>query len=277
MCARVITLRDRDDQDNAQECSAGVHERRRRLLVGPLANIRQPPDLGAAVLLAVLHQCTRPLRKSELWNHDRVPMLRNMNARGVAVFASGCSRGVAGPSAVRPRSRRARSISAGVLGLALAVITTATIEGSARADCTASDPREGSRANRFDLPSTAGRNVRFPAAEPRVTVLAFWAHWCKPCFEEIPAYERLVGRFKGQVELVLVAIDDDPDDVKTALNKMKLRRSSAYRGETALKSYRHSGVPFTLVIDKKGVIKDVHRGFEKRCLPKLRQAIQALL
>jgi len=164
------------------------------------------------------------------------------------------------------------------LPAALATLAILGASASASADCQAADPREGSRVHRLELPST-GRERRtvFPGKKPRVAVLAFWAHWCKPCFEELPAYDRLIRRFGGDVELVLISIDDDPDDVRTALQKMGLAHSSAYAGNRALASYRQGSVPFTLVVDRRAVIRRVHRGFDKACLPSLARDIRALL
>lgn len=39
-------------------------------------------------------------------------------------------------------------------------------------------------------------------------VVNFWATWCKPCVEELPAFEKLFNKYKNQnVELILVSLD----------------------------------------------------------------------
>lgn len=39
-------------------------------------------------------------------------------------------------------------------------------------------------------------------------VVNFWATWCKPCVEELPAFEKLYKNYKNQnVELILVSLD----------------------------------------------------------------------
>src|SRR5258707_14229955 len=40
----------------------------------------------------------------------------------------------------------------------------------------------------FDLASLGGRGV----------VINFWATWCEPCRDEMPALERLPGKLKGR-------------------------------------------------------------------------------
>lgn len=39
-------------------------------------------------------------------------------------------------------------------------------------------------------------------------IVNFWATWCKPCVEELPAFEKLYHNYKNEnVELILVSLD----------------------------------------------------------------------
>lgn len=41
-----------------------------------------------------------------------------------------------------------------------------------------------------------------------VYVINFWATWCKPCIEELPAFEKLKKEYRGnRVEIILVSLD----------------------------------------------------------------------
>lgn len=42
----------------------------------------------------------------------------------------------------------------------------------------------------------------------KIYIVNFWATWCKPCVEELPAFEKLYKKYKNQhVELILVSLD----------------------------------------------------------------------
>lgn len=46
------------------------------------------------------------------------------------------------------------------------------------------------------------------AANDTTYVINFWATWCKPCVEELPAFEKLYQNYQGKnVRLVLVSLD----------------------------------------------------------------------
>lgn len=44
--------------------------------------------------------------------------------------------------------------------------------------------------------------------DDKIHVVNFWATWCKPCVEELPAFEKLQATYKDKnVEVLLVSID----------------------------------------------------------------------
>lgn len=44
--------------------------------------------------------------------------------------------------------------------------------------------------------------------DDKTYVINFWATWCKPCVEELPAFEKLYENYKDQnVEVILVSLD----------------------------------------------------------------------
>ena len=51
--------------------------------------------------------------------------------------------------------------------------------------------RPGQPAPAFSLPALDGGTVALDSLRGRVVLLNFWATWCKPCLDEMPAMERL--------------------------------------------------------------------------------------
>ncbi len=38
-------------------------------------------------------------------------------------------------------------------------------------------------------------------------VVNFWATWCKPCIKELPYFEELQVKYKGDIKVILVSLD----------------------------------------------------------------------
>ena len=51
----------------------------------------------------------------------------------------------------------------------------------------------------------------------------FWATWCKPCEDEMPAMQRLSGALHDEgFQLLAVSVDDEPDVVVEFNNRLGL-------------------------------------------------------
>ena len=54
-----------------------------------------------------------------------------------------------------------------------------------------------------------------PAADQRGLVVHFWATWCPPCLEELPALDRAARACRGtRTRVVAVSVEDDVDSVE---------------------------------------------------------------
>ena len=142
--------------------------------------------------------------------------------------------------------------------------------------CVRDDPRVGSRAFGFSLPGTDGKTVQFDGTD-QVTLLVFWASWCKPCAEELPAYEAMMQRIGGRrAALTLVSTDENRETAADALRRFGVRTRSAYAGEAEFNRYLSPTLPWTIVVDSKQTIRAVHRGFNPACIDEIERSIVAL-
>ncbi len=80
------------------------------------------------------------------------------------------------------------------------------------------------RAGAFDAPGGflidgLGRPAPLGERMGNATLVHFWATWCPPCLTEIPALQALRSELEapGQFHVVLVAVADSPEKVKTFL------------------------------------------------------------
>lgn len=95
-----------------------------------------------------------------------------------------------------------------------------------------------------------------------VVVVEFWATWCGPCKQSLPAVERVYQRYRER-GLQLISVNTD--------NPRAARQIMAGRGYDmplyvdngrASRDYKVTSVPHLVVIDKHGLIRHIHRGFE---------------
>ncbi len=65
----------------------------------------------------------------------------------------------------------------------------------------------------------AGRPVKLGPRMAPVTLVHFWATWCAPCVEEIPALERFRNDLadRHDFRVILIAVADNPEKVRSFL------------------------------------------------------------
>jgi len=131
----------------------------------------------------------------------------------------------------------------------------------------------------FTLRSADGRNVRLDELRGQVVLVNFWATWCGPCREEMPHLNVLYEKYrKSGFVLLGVNVDDDP---KTALaTAAKLNVSFPVLLDTdkkVSKLYDLNTMPSTVVIDRDGKMRFLHRGYRAGTEGDYEQQIRGLL
>ena len=102
----------------------------------------------------------------------------------------------------------------------------------------------------------------------KVTIIDFWASWCKPCRIENPHVVALYNEFHAQgLNIIGVSLDEDTDSWKKAIAKDKLTwtQVSNLKGweDPIARMYEVEQIPTTFLLDSIGniVAKDL-RGAE---------------
>ncbi|MFQ6674350.1 MAG: TlpA family protein disulfide reductase, partial [Fidelibacterota bacterium] len=72
-----------------------------------------------------------------------------------------------------------------------------------------SGPFVGSRAPDFKLKGTNGTVISLSDFQGKVVIVNFWATWCAPCREEIPGFVKLQERYRDDVVIVGISMDQD--------------------------------------------------------------------
>lgn len=99
----------------------------------------------------------------------------------------------------------------------------------------------------------------------KVLVINFWATWCVPCREEIPALMKIQRKYaSNNVELVGIAIDN-ASKVRDYANDMRIHYTLLIGDMNALTLSHDLGnragvLPFTVVLNRVGKLAYSHAG-----------------
>ena len=91
----------------------------------------------------------------------------------------------------------------------------------------------------------------------KVIVLNFWASWCKPCREEMPALDAFYRAHRAEgLEVIAISIEG-PDDLARVRRVIKdFSFPVALAADAQMEGYgRLSRLPVTFVIDRRGVLR----------------------
>jgi cytochrome c biogenesis protein CcmG/thiol:disulfide interchange protein DsbE len=116
--------------------------------------------------------------------------------------------------------------------------------------------RIGSSAPDFSV-QDAERTVTLSQLRGQVVVLNFWATWCAPCVEEMPALVEMQRRMKDKgVTVLAVSVDVDDNAYRQFVKKHGVDLLTVRDGgQKANGLYGTFKFPETFVIDRKGIMR----------------------
>jgi thiol-disulfide isomerase/thioredoxin len=134
-------------------------------------------------------------------------------------------------------------------------------------------------APKLEIKDVEGRVLRLSDYKGKVVLLNFWATWCAPCRAEMPDLVKWQREYKSK-GLQVIGITYPPEELTEArefIKSIKVNYPVAL-GDEQTKAMFDEGetLPVTVVIDKKGMIREVIRGiifpeeFERKVKPLLR-------
>lgn len=140
-------------------------------------------------------------------------------------------------------------------------------------------PVVGQRAPDFDLELLSGGRASLAQFRGRPVLLNFWATWCKPCSEELPAIIAAYHAHRdGRLAVLAVNLSDQERlrDVRRFIANVQAPFPILLdeRGKVR-RRYRLIGVPTTVMIDTAGVVQAIYPGPLTR--ETLRQGLDRIL
>ena len=112
---------------------------------------------------------------------------------------------------------------------------------------------------------TAGAPGSLGRYQGKIVVLNFWATWCAPCREEMPAFKRLQDRWGSRGVQFVGITNEEPQRVERFGRDLGINYPLWVGGEEVGELARRLGnglgvLPFTVLIDRQGNILEARVG-----------------
>src|SRR2546428_14150014 len=174
---------------------------------------------------------------------------RWLTALLVGVIVVAASAALVWPSLGRPAAPEPAAGSAGV-----AVIRRVlAVSGSAG--------RVGSVAPDFEWSADPSDGRRLSDLRGHTVIVTFWATWCLPCREEMPAFDRAAMQ-DPELRVVAVDLQEDGEKVRAFFDRLSLRTIEPVidLDGAVSRSYGVLSLPTSFFVSTDGVIRDVELG-----------------
>jgi len=123
------------------------------------------------------------------------------------------------------------------------------------------------------------RAVSFAATRGDVVYVDFWASWCGPCRQSMPLLESMQQKYaKRGFRVIGVNKDVSVADARRFLRQVPVGFTLVHDGGDKLaQAFDVKAMPSGYLVDRRGVVRFVHRGFTSASEAALEQEVTTLL
>ena len=149
--------------------------------------------------------------------------------------------------------------------------------------CLASAPAlatdAGASAPGFTLPDADGKTMTLDALRGQVVYVDFWASWCGPCRRSFPWMNEMSQKYGDRgFKVVAINVDKKRADADKFLAQLPASFPVVFdEAGTSPAAFGVKGMPTSYLIDVRGNVVVVERGFLEGSRGELEERIKALL
>jgi peroxiredoxin len=110
-------------------------------------------------------------------------------------------------------------------------------------------------------------NLKDYVKEDKLTILSFWATWCKPCKSELDAINSLYEEWQSEYDVELVAVSIDDTRTSRKIIPMVAQKGWPYTiltdtNQNVQRALNFRTIPQTFLVDGNGKIIYSHSGYQ---------------
>jgi thiol-disulfide isomerase/thioredoxin len=173
-----------------------------------------------------------------------------------------------------------RSLLTITFAVALAAVGAVWVKSLVPPDSPSGSLQFLSAAPELPIFDRAGKKTDLVKGRGKISIVHFWATWCPPCVEEIPALSNFWDKYRSRDDVRLYAISVDKD-WKTIEAFMKKNPSAIPLfhdpGAATAKRFGTTQYPETYIINEKGRVLFRVQGAVSWSDPEVRSRIEQLL
>jgi cytochrome c biogenesis protein CcmG/thiol:disulfide interchange protein DsbE len=120
-------------------------------------------------------------------------------------------------------------------------------------------PAVGMAAPALSVPELGGDRFDLAALRGRVVIINFWATWCLPCRQEMPALDSFYAQFHSRgLDLVGISVDRPRDRAAVVRAALAVHYPVALLADAVEDGFgRPAVLPVTFVVDQAGKVRAV--------------------
>ncbi len=134
----------------------------------------------------------------------------------------------------------------------------------------------GKPAPKLEAEGIDGTPFKLTDMKGRVVVLDFWASWCGPCMQTMPAIDGVIKDMASQdLDLVAVNLEEPAERAQAAMERLKLDTKVVLDLDgVAAQRYQATAIPQTVIIDRQGIVRHVFVGGGPKMIEQFRSSLQ---
>jgi thiol-disulfide isomerase/thioredoxin len=135
--------------------------------------------------------------------------------------------------------------------------------------------KPGEPAPVIEAPLADGDTLSLDRLRGQVVYVDFWASWCTPCRQALPALEKLYRQYRDQGFTVLaVNVDTERVAADRMLKRIPVSYPVVFDPEGIWPArYAVKGMPSGYLLDRDGTVVQVKSGYRSKDFPQLESAI----